>query len=88
SIAAASVVAKTSRDAAMIELASAWPGYAFDGHKGYGSSEHLRAVWVEGPTPQHRLTWAPIAEWAAWRAAVAAPSLRGLRIDRWPGPDT
>lgn len=61
SIAAASVVAKVHRDAEVMALAWRWPGYGWDAHKGYGAPEHLRALALQGATPMHRLTWAPVA---------------------------
>ncbi len=60
SIAAASVVAKVARDAEMVALAQAWPGYGFERHKGYGTAQHLAAIRDLGPTEQHRLTWSPL----------------------------
>jgi len=53
-IAAASIVAKVTRDALMRELADQHPGYAFDENKGYGTSEHLQAIARLGLTPVHR----------------------------------
>ncbi len=61
SIAAASIIAKTARDAWMIELDDRWPGYGFARHKGYGSPEHLRALQERGPCPEHRRSFAPVA---------------------------
>lgn len=57
SVAAASVIAKVMRDSQMIELAGALPGYGFEGHKGYASSQHIEAVRKLGPSPEHRLSW-------------------------------
>jgi ribonuclease HII len=57
SIAAASVLAKVWRDAAMVALAERLPRYGFDAHKGYGTRDHLAALADHGPTPQHRLSW-------------------------------
>ena len=61
SIAAASVMAKVSRDRLMAELELAWPGYAFAVHKGYGTRLHQTALARLGPSPVHRRTYAPIA---------------------------
>ena len=61
-IAAASVVAKTTRDALMVELDRAHPGYGFARHKGYGAPEHLEALRRLGPSPVHRRTFAPVKE--------------------------
>lgn len=62
SIAAASVLAKTARDALMRELDARHPGYGFARHKGYGAPEHLEALRRLGPCPIHRLTFAPVKE--------------------------
>jgi ribonuclease HII len=61
SIAAASVVAKTTRDALMLEAEARWPGYGFARHKGYGAPEHLEALRRLGPCPIHRRSYAPVA---------------------------
>ncbi|HEX7973959.1 MAG TPA: ribonuclease HII [Anaerolineales bacterium] len=60
SIAAASVLAKTSRDARLRELDLEYPGYGFAVHKGYGTAKHLAAIRFLGPSPAHRLSFAPI----------------------------
>ncbi|MBK9518457.1 MAG: ribonuclease HII [Anaeromyxobacter sp.] len=62
SIAAASVVAKTTRDALMVEAEARWPGYGFARHKGYGAPEHLEALRRLGACPIHRRSYAPVAE--------------------------
>jgi ribonuclease HII len=62
SIAAASVLAKTSRDAWMIECASAYPDYAFERHKGYGTRLHQEALTRVGACPQHRFSFAPLKQ--------------------------
>jgi ribonuclease HII len=54
SIAAASIVAKVTRDAIMVELARAYPGYGFERHKGYATPEHHAAIERLGVTPHHR----------------------------------
>ncbi len=54
SIAAASIVAKVSRDRIMREMAGKYPGYGFTRNKGYGTREHIEAILREGPTPIHR----------------------------------
>ncbi len=59
-IAAASVVAKVYRDALMRELDRVYPGYGFSTNAGYGTAEHLRALKRRGPTPVHRLSFAPV----------------------------
>jgi ribonuclease HII len=62
SVAAASVIAKVTRDRWMIELHKEHPAYAFDRHKGYGTSMHRAALVQHGPCPQHRLTFEPVAQ--------------------------
>jgi ribonuclease HII len=61
SIAAASIIAKVTRDRMMREYALQYPEYGFDGHKGYGSSSHLAALERHGPCPIHRRSFAPVA---------------------------
>ncbi len=58
SIAAASVLAKTSRDAHLCELGQTYPGYGFASHKGYGTLAHRQAIRRLGPCPIHRLSFA------------------------------
>lgn len=59
SIAAASVIAKVTRDRLMTDYEHEYPQYGFAKHKGYGTEEHLRALADYGLTPIHRLTFAP-----------------------------
>jgi ribonuclease HII len=61
SIAAASVLAKTARDAVLRELDGLYPGYGFARHKGYGTAAHQAALAELGPCPVHRRSYAPIA---------------------------
>ena len=56
-IAAASIVAKQTRDAYMIEMDAQHPGYGFAKHKGYGTPEHRAAIKALGPCPLHRMTF-------------------------------
>jgi ribonuclease HII len=60
SIAAASILAKVSRDQLMVELDAHYPQYGFARHKGYGTAQHLAALEQHGPCPQHRHSFAPI----------------------------
>ncbi|MTT32294.1 ribonuclease HII [Terrilactibacillus sp. BCM23-1] len=60
SIAAASVIAKVTRDKMMEEMDEVYPGYGFSHHAGYGTKEHLEAIKQLGPCPEHRLTFAPL----------------------------
>lgn len=62
SIAAASVIAKVTRDRIMREMDRQYPEYGFAKHKGYGTKEHLRALETHGPAPIHRRSFAPVAQ--------------------------
>lgn len=62
-IAAASILAKLSRDAYMTEQAEAYPDYGFERHVGYGTKAHLEAIHQHGVTPLHRKTFAPIRDY-------------------------
>lgn len=57
SIAAASVLAKVSRDDVMLRMAEEYPGYGFEVHKGYGTKAHYEALRTSGPSPIHRRTF-------------------------------
>jgi ribonuclease HII len=59
-IAAASILAKVSRDNTLIELDSLYPGYGFAAHKGYPTPAHLRALETLGVTPLHRRSFGPV----------------------------
>jgi ribonuclease HII len=61
-IAAASIIAKVTRDRIMTELAAAYPQYAFERHKGYGTKEHKDALDLYGPCPLHRKSYAPVRD--------------------------
>jgi ribonuclease HII len=60
SIAAASIVAKVTRDRWMIQLDAQYPGYGFARHKGYGTRQHRESLARLGPSPVHRLSFAPM----------------------------
>ncbi|MBA3826174.1 MAG: ribonuclease HII [Ktedonobacterales bacterium] len=60
SIAAASILAKVTRDALMEQLDATHPGYGFARHKGYGTPQHLAALQALGPCPAHRRSFAPV----------------------------
>jgi ribonuclease HII len=68
SIAAASVVAKVLRDRRMTEMECAYPAYGFARHKGYGSREHIQALFEHGPCPEHRRSFRPVREAEAIRS--------------------
>lgn len=59
-ISAASILAKTARDAAMLELHARFPDYGFDRHKGYPTADHLEALRRFGVSPVHRRSFAPV----------------------------
>lgn len=60
SIAAASILAKEARDRLMIEMDAVYPGYGFASHKGYHARIHVEGLVKLGPSPIHRLGWAPV----------------------------
>ena len=60
SIMAASVLAKVHRDTAMLEYDRLYPGYGFAEHKGYATASHKTALLQLGPSPIHRMSWAPL----------------------------
>lgn len=57
SIAAASILAKVSRDRVLVEMDARYPQYGFAGHKGYGTAAHTAAIREYGPCPEHRPTF-------------------------------
>ncbi len=66
SVAAASVMAKVARDAAMHRMAKRYPGYGFERNVGYGTAEHWEALRRLGPSPAHRLSFAGVAAPDGW----------------------
>ena len=70
SVAAASIVAKVTRDRLMMRIGAAHPGYGFERHMGYSVPEHARALAALGPTVHHRRSFAPVAA-----------LLAGVRVD-------
>lgn len=70
SISAASILAKTHRDAVMKALESSFPGYGFAQHKGYGTPLHLAALRALGPCAAHRRSFKPVAEQLAHTRAA------------------
>jgi ribonuclease HII len=72
SIAAASIVAKVTRDRLMAEYHEQYPQYNFLSHKGYGTPEHLRLLTQFGPSPIHRLSFRPVQEAASARPLGAS----------------
>ena len=61
-ISAASILAKTARDALLLEMHERYPQYAFDQHKGYPTALHLARLREHGVTPEHRRSYAPVRE--------------------------
>jgi ribonuclease HII len=59
-ISAASILAKTARDAALVTLHEQYPQYGFDQHKGYSTPLHLERLRLHGPCPVHRRSFAPV----------------------------
>jgi ribonuclease HII len=59
-VAAASIIAKVTRDRLMIQLDEQYPGYGFSQHKGYGTKAHQAAIAKLGPSPVHRLSFKPL----------------------------
>ncbi len=60
-ISAASILAKVHRDRLCAQLHAQYPVYGFDRHKGYGTAVHLQALAEHGPSPSHRMSFAPVA---------------------------
>lgn len=65
SIAAASIIAKVTRDRMMVAASQIYPVYGFEKHKGYGTKQHLEALSLHGACPLHRQSFAPVAKLAA-----------------------
>jgi len=74
-VAAASIVAKVTRDRLMTRLASVYPGYGFERHKGYATPEHRAALAALGPCPQHRFSFAPVREASQITVQAVAPAV-------------
>jgi ribonuclease HII len=67
SVAAASIAAKVTRDRIMRDLDEVYPGYGFARHKGYITRDHKLALYHQGPSPVHRLSFAPVQTVLMWR---------------------
>ncbi len=65
-VAAASILAKEYRDRLLLEFEERYPGYGWSQHKGYGTAQHLAALNRLGPCPEHRTTFAPVAQARLW----------------------
>lgn len=79
SIAAASILAKVTRDRWLVELGRTYPAYGFEQHKGYGVAAHQRALQAVGPCVEHRHSFAPIR---AQQLALFTPSAPEAARDR------
>ena len=80
SIAAASIIAKVTRDRLMCALAQDCPGYGFESHKGYAVPEHLEALDRLGPTVHHRRLFAPVVAARARQAAISATGIIDVQV--------
>ena len=72
SIAAASIIAKVTRDRIMVDLAQQHPGYGWETNMGYGAPLHLRGLGQQGVTPHHRRSFAPVHN-ILYQAEIATP---------------
>ena len=80
-ISAASILAKVTRDRGLFQLDQQYPQYGFARHKGYGTAEHLQALRLHGPCPEHRSSFAPVAQAAqTMRERLLAHPLHDLAI--------
>jgi ribonuclease HII len=77
SVAAASIVAKVTRDRMMMALDERYPGYGFGRHKGYVTDEHLRALGEAGPCPEHRRSFSCVPAAGNPASGRAEPGLEG-----------
>jgi ribonuclease HII len=75
SIAAASILAKTHRDACMEKWDAVYPQYGLARHKGYATPDHLEALRQHGPSPLHRHSFAPVRESNCWAAGATQTPL-------------
>lgn len=66
SVAAASILAKVTRDQLLDEMGTLYPGYGFAEHKGYGTAKHLAALGKQGPCREHRHSFAPLSQRTLW----------------------
>ncbi len=81
-ISAASILAKTHRDAMMEALDTCYPGFALAAHKGYGTPAHLAALRTLEPSPQHRRSFSPVrVALGALPAFQGEPALTGTDVE-------
>lgn len=79
-VAAASIIAKVTRDRLMVQFSQEYPGYAFDRHKGYGTATHRIALAEQGPCSLHRLSYKPVK---MARLQGAAPASLSHTLSDW-----
>ena len=88
SVAAASVVAKVTRDRMMVALDDSYPAYGFARHKGYSTPEHMTALCAYGPCPEHRYSYTNVLQanrrWATGWQGDAADLEAGSAIEDDP----
>ncbi len=84
SIAAASILAKTHRDARMEEWDAVYPQYGLAQHKGYATAEHLEALRIHGASPLHRYSFTPVRDAGCWAAGAVQEE---LPLEIWPRGD-
>jgi ribonuclease HII len=84
SIAAASILAKTHRDARMEEWHAVYPQYGLAQHKGYATAEHLEALRIHGASPLHRYSFTPVRDAGCWAAGAVQEE---LPLEIWPRSD-
>src|SRR4029077_4786857 len=91
SIAAASVLAKVTRDRRMLELDQEFPGYGFAAHKGYATPQHYTAIAERGPCAIHRRSFAPFrpveTELDLFEPSQSPPAAMPLNVSAAPPPD-
>ena len=86
SIACASILAKVARDRMMEELDALYPGYGFARHKGYGTREHISCLRKLGPSPVHRLYFAPVRNVIASQNPGSFASCHSEEVERPDNP--
>lgn len=87
SIAAASIVAKVTRDRTMVRMARRYPAYGWERNKGYGAAEHRDALDAHGPTPLHRRCFAPVAQLRLDLDEPPTSALEGTEVPDDPAAD-
>jgi ribonuclease HII len=86
SIACASVVAKVTRDRIMEEFDRVYPGYGFASHKGYGTRKHISSLQKLGPSPIHRLYFAPVRNVIAGQSSGSLTPCHSAGAERVKNP--